>query len=163
MTETCITGRRHAGPRSIPIVISLAIIAFAASQTHSAFAWSAASTPAASETAACSALEHSDFSQIQDAPVKVTSAKMVEASGTARSFCKVEAYVYPQVGIEIHLPLAKGWNGKLVATGNGGWAGSISSTACDPHLQLVYACVPTDTGHRGCDGMWALVNLPPQA
>ena len=52
---------------------------------------------------------------------------MVEASGTAGSFCKVEAYVYPQVGIEIHLPLAKDWNGKLITTGNGGWAGSIFS------------------------------------
>ena len=60
---------------------------------------------------------------------------MVEASGNAGSFCKVEAYVYPQVGIEIHLPPAKDWNGKLMTTGNGGWAGSISSAACDPHLK----------------------------
>src|ERR1700733_2822576 len=112
--ETCVSARCQAGPRHIPIVISLAIVALAASQPHSAFAWSTASTPAASETPACSALENSDFSQTQDAPVQVTSAKMVEASGTAGSFCKVEAYVYPQVGIEIHLPPAEDWNGKLL-------------------------------------------------
>jgi feruloyl esterase len=143
-------------------MISLAIMALAASQPHSAFAWSTASTPAASETTACSALEKIDFSQTQDAPVQVTSAKMVEASGIGGPFCKVEAYVYPQVGIEIHLPLAKDWNGKLITAGNGGWAGSISSTACDPHRKRGYACVTTDTGHRGGDGMWAANNLPPQ-
>jgi feruloyl esterase len=87
---------------------------------------------------------------------------MVEASGTAGSFCKVEAYVYPQVGIEIHLPPAKDWNGKLLTTGNGGWAGSIDSGACDSHRKRGYACVTTDTGHRGSDGMWAVDNLPPQ-
>ncbi len=162
MIETCVSARRQAGPRPIPIVITLAILALAASQTHSAFAWSTASTPAASETAACSELEKSDFSQTQDAPLQITSAKMVEASGAAGSFCKVEAYVYPQVGIEIHLPLAKDWNGKLITTGNGGWAGSIFSPACDPHLKRGYACVTTDTGHRGSDGMWAVNNLPPQ-
>ena len=158
MIETCVSARRQAGPRPIPIVITLAIIALAASEPHSAFAWSTASTPAAAETAACSELEKSDFSQTQDAPAQITSAKMVEASGTAGSFCKVEAYVYPQVGIEIHLPLAKDWNGKLITTGNGGWAGSIYSTACDTHLKRGYACVTTDTGHRGGDGMWAANN-----
>jgi pimeloyl-ACP methyl ester carboxylesterase len=162
MIETCVSVHRQASPRHIPIVVTLAAMALAASQPHSAFAWSTASTPTASETAACSELEKSDFSQTQDAPFQITSAKMVEASGIAGSFCKVEAYVYPQVGIEIHLPLAKDWNGKLMTTGNGGWAGSIYSTACDPHLKRGYACVATDTGHRGGDGMWAVNNLPPQ-
>jgi feruloyl esterase len=48
--------------------------------------------------------------------------------------------------------------------GNGGWAGVLSGGACDGNLKRGYACVTTDTGHRGRgdDGLWAQDNLAAQ-
>jgi feruloyl esterase len=128
---------------------------------HTPSAWSYAGPPSP-EAAACTSLGDGDFSQTQDAPLTILGARVVEASVNAASFCKVEAYIYPQVGIEVHLPLVKDWNGKLITTGNGGWAGSINGGACDSNLKRGYACVTTDTGHRGGDGLWAINNVPAQ-
>jgi feruloyl esterase len=127
-------------------------------------AWSAPAATPATEASACSALPDIDFSSIQDAPTQVQSAKIVDASDGSPAFCKVEAYVYPEVGIEIHLPIVKDWNGKLIVAGNGGWAGVLSGGACDGNLKRGYACVTTDTGHRGRgdDGLWAQDNLAAQ-
>jgi feruloyl esterase len=121
-------------------------------------AWSSPASSPAAEASACSALPEIDFSSIQDAPTQVLRAKTVGAAGGLPAFCKVEAYVYPEVGIEVHLPGVKDWNGKLIVAGNGGWAGVLSGEACDQHLKRGYACVTTDTGHRGRgdDGLWAL-------
>jgi hypothetical protein len=113
------------------------------------------------ETAlACAALEKGDFSSIEDAPTQLTNAKLVEAADGVPGYCRAEGYVAPQVGLEVLLPLA-GWNGKLIT---GGWAGSFNEDACHSHLRRGYACVTTDTGHkgRGDDGLWALNNLPAQ-
>jgi hypothetical protein len=119
---------------------------------------------ASQKTAACLALQNVDFSGIQDAPTQLTSAKIVEASDDAPTYCKIEGYISPQVGLEVRLPLSN-WNGKLVAVGNGGWGGAVNGEACDAHLKRGYTCVTTDTGHkgRGDDGLWALSNLPAQA
>jgi hypothetical protein len=116
-----------------------------------------------SGAAECSAIEAMDFSGVQDAPTQLTKATVVEASEEAPAYCKVEGYVWPQVGIEMRLPLSH-WNGKLIAVGDGGWAGSIPGDACDRHLKRGYACMATDTGHRGRgdDGLWARNNLPAQ-
>src|SRR5262252_1870811 len=42
------------------------------------------------------------------------------------SFCRVSATLTPSsdsdIKIEVWLPMATGWNGKLQAVGNGGWA-----------------------------------------
>ena len=47
------------------------------------------------------------------------------------AFCRVAATLAPtpdsDIKIEVWLP-ASGWNGKLLAVGNGGWAGSINYT-----------------------------------
>jgi feruloyl esterase len=60
------------------------------------------------------------------------------------SFCRVGATLTPSpdsnIKIEVWLPTT-GWNGKLLAVGNGGWAGTIA-----------YAAVSTDTGHTGLNG-----------
>jgi hypothetical protein len=126
-----------------------------------ALAWSADSN-ATADTAACSAIREADFSQVQDAPLKILTVESVEATAHAAPFCKVQGYIYPQVQIEVRLPLAKNWNGKLITNGNGGWAGSLDGGGCDSRLRRGYACVTTDTGHRGGDGMWAKDNLPAQ-
>lgn len=140
--------------------VSVIVVTF----TLAAVAWSAPATTSAPEFAACSALLDVDLSSIQDAPTQVVSAKIADATDDAPAFCKVVAYVYPEVGVEIHLPLVKDWNGKLITAGNGGWAGVLSGDACDEHVRRGYACVTTDTGHkgRGDDGLWATDNLPAQ-
>jgi|ERR1700722_5446888 len=118
---------------------------------------------ASGPTAACLALEKVDFSGIQDAPTQLTSTKIVEATDDVPAFCKVEGYISPQVGVEIRLPVSN-WNGKLVAVGNGGWGGVLNGAGCDGRIRRGYACVTSDTGHkgRGDDGLWAFNNLSAQ-
>ena len=111
----------------------------------------------------CTALLNADFSNTEDAPARVASAKRMEATTDAPALCLVEGYVDPQVGFELRLPLSN-WNGKLVAVGNAGWGGEVNGRECDRHLQRGYACVASDTGHRGpsSDGQWAVNNLAAQ-
>jgi feruloyl esterase len=57
--------------------------------------------------------------------------------------------------VEFWLPA--NWNGKLVAYGNGNWAGSISYGAMANGLRNGYAVTSTDTGHAAIstDGSWS--------
>jgi len=68
------------------------------------------------------------------------------------AFCRVAATLTPSadsdIKIEVWLP-AQGWNGKLEAVGNGGWAGTISYPAMATALAAGYGTVSTDTGHVG--------------
>ena len=68
------------------------------------------------------------------------------------AFCRVAATLKPSadsdIRIEVWMP-ASGWNGKLQAVGNGGWAGSISYPAMARALAMGYATASTDTGHQG--------------
>jgi len=114
-------------------------------------------------TAACAALQTMEWSGIQDAPTQIVNVRIVDASEGVSAYCKVDGYVSPQVGLDVRLPLAN-WNGKLIAVGNGGWGGVLAGEACNSHLKRGYACVATDTGHkgRGDDGLWAVNNLQAQ-
>ena len=68
------------------------------------------------------------------------------------AFCRVAATLRPSsdsdIKIEVWLP-AVAWNGKFLAVGNGGWAGTISYGALASALQEGYATASTDTGHVG--------------
>ena len=88
---------------------------------------------------------------------------------TLPAFCRVAATLTPSsdsdIKIEIWLPLgvpsdargaSAGWNGKLEAVGNGGWAGNISYAAMANAVRAGYAAVSTDTGHSTPGGMFAL-------
>jgi tannase/feruloyl esterase len=84
------------------------------------------------------------------------------ASGAATlpSFCRVAATLAPSpdsdIKIEVWLPTS-GWNGKLLAVGNGGWTGSINYAAMGDALRARgYATASTDTGHEGGSGQFAL-------
>ncbi len=57
--------------------------------------------------------------------------------------------------MEIWLP-TEDWNGKFLAVGNGGWAGSISFSAMASGLRDGYAAASNDTGHKGANGSFAL-------
>jgi feruloyl esterase len=52
------------------------------------------------------------------------------------------------IKIEVWMPVT-GWNNKLLAVGNGGWAGSIGYGALAPPVTAGYAATSTDTGHTG--------------
>lgn len=68
------------------------------------------------------------------------------------AFCRISAALSPVEGsnieIEVWLP-AENWNNKLVAVGNGGFAGSISYNSLAEALMEGFAAVSTDTGHHG--------------
>jgi feruloyl esterase len=71
------------------------------------------------------------------------------------AFCRVVATLAPStdssIAMELWLP-ATGWNGKFLAVGNGGWAGTISYGPLGRSLidgvMRGYATASTDTGHR---------------
>src|ERR1700733_3229403 len=77
------------------------------------------------------------------------------------AFCRVVAESKPTadsaIGIEVWMPIA-GWNGKLQAIGNGGFAGMIDDGQLGAALSRGYAATATDTGHVGSplDANWAL-------
>ncbi len=122
-------------------------------------------TASSSALADCDALSGRHFGATQ-----VTTATAVEAGqfrlppGTRSSartdavlatlpeFCRIEAVAAPSedsaIGIEMWLPESE-WNGKLLAVGNGAWAGSISYGALADAVADGYAATSTDTGHRG--------------
>ena len=77
------------------------------------------------------------------------------------AFCRVAVNIKPSkdsdIKVEVWMP-ASGWNGRFMAVGNGGWAGSISYALMNWPLARGYATASTDTGHEGTnlDGSFAL-------
>jgi hypothetical protein len=70
---------------------------------------------------------------------------------TVPAFCRVSAVAAPSsdshIAIEVWIP--DEWNGKLLGTANGGFAGAIGYPAMAAGLTRGYAVVGTDTGHAG--------------
>jgi feruloyl esterase len=70
--------------------------------------------------------------------------------GANPAFCRVAATLKPNprsdIRIEVWLPRS-GWNGKFLAVGNFGWAGSLMYAGMLTGLQDGYAVASTDTGH----------------
>lgn len=69
---------------------------------------------------------------------------------TLPAFCRVRAVAIPtpdsQIGIEVWLPL-RGWNGRLLGTGNGGGAGCIAyEMGMVEGLKRGFAVANTDMG-----------------
>jgi len=82
-----------------------------------------------------------------------------EAMKDLPAFCRIAATLTPtsdsDIKVEVWLP-ASGWNGKFLAVGNGGWAGSISYAAMADALRHGYATSSTDTGHSTPGASFAL-------
>lgn len=106
----------------------------------------------------CSALANIDFSDILDAPTRITDAKLIKQSSDAPSACQVSGYVAPSVGFLLLLPT--NWNGKLLQFGCGGFCGQAIPTGCARPVRGGYACVTSDNGHRSTasDALWAYNN-----
>lgn len=77
------------------------------------------------------------------------------------AFCRVTGAIHPtpdsDIRFEVWLPDGAGWNGKLVGTGNGVWAGSVVQASMIEPLMKGYATMATDDGHQGSpmDGSFA--------
>lgn len=70
--------------------------------------------------------------------------------------CRVTLVLAPtpdsNINVELWLPTER-WNGKFLAVGNGGWAGSIQGYGdMQEALRRGYATAATDTGHSAADG-----------
>jgi len=105
------------------------------------------------------------------AHVNITAAELVPAgapspgragrSGSAPlpAHCRVAATLTPSsdshIEMELWLP-SEEWNGKFLAVGNGGWAGTISFDAMASGLRKGYATASNDTGHKGGSAAFAL-------
>jgi feruloyl esterase len=106
----------------------------------------------------CGGLQSASFSSTEDAPTQVTEATFIKARDTMPAHCRVRGYVSPQVEFELQMPV-DGWNGKFIELGCGGFCGSIDEVGCNGLLQRGYACIASNMGHRGEDGLWAYNNL----
>src|SRR4051794_34884516 len=73
-------------------------------------------------------------------------------------YCRITATLTPSADsdIKMELWLPEGWNGKLEANGNGGWTGSISSSALRAGVKRGYAATMSDLGHEGSRATFAL-------
>src|SRR5262249_32538425 len=114
------------------------------------------------QTSACASLEKETFSDVEEAPSTIVSVRVVAAKDTRSEFCSVAGYVWPQVGFLMILS-SSNWNGKLFQLGCGGACGAVpeDEEADWRPLKKDYACITTDSGHRGRDTLWAYNN--PQA
>ena len=109
----------------------------------------------------CAALHDTDFSEVQDAPTRITEAKVVPADRDVPAHCAVTGYIAPNVVFLTRLP-SVGWNGKLIELGCGGFCGELSQVSlCGDLLRKGYACILSDDGHRSTmsDALWAYHNL----
>jgi feruloyl esterase len=80
---------------------------------------------------------------------------------TLPAFCRIQATLKPSndsdIKIELWLPGAASWNGKLRGTGNGGLGGgaAVNANALANGLRLGYATAGNNTGHEG-DSSYAI-------
>jgi len=75
-------------------------------------------------------------------------------------FCRVSLTMAPSeasaIAVEVWLPAAESWNGRYLAMGNGGFAGSIGASGMIAPLRAGYVTSSTDTGHTVTDGSFGL-------
>ncbi|WP_210249586.1 tannase/feruloyl esterase family alpha/beta hydrolase [Methylobacterium oryzihabitans] len=117
--------------------------------------------------AAVAATPCAELTRIRIEATNLLSAAEVPASGDLPAHCRVLGTVRPAISFELRLPL-EDWNGKLYATGCGGFCGTLDSdrpgftNAMNYGLRRRYAAVTMDSGHWGTssvDGRWAASDL----
>jgi Tannase and feruloyl esterase len=123
----------------------------------------APSAPPSAESQACEKLATLSLPH-----AKVTAAQFVAVGAYSQeplfklvpAFCRVAIESSPasdsDIKIEVWLP-ATGWNGKFLAQGNGGFAGSIGFQEMGISVMQGFATAGTDTGHAAMffDATWA--------
>ena len=159
--------------RSAPVRLSMALVASVAGL---AGASGSANEPVASQSrfaaasitkgnASCAqltALRAPDLrivnaSEIRPDPVwTIPGEHAGHAAQVTMPFCRVEAVVEDEIGMEVWLPLRAEWNGRMLGTGNGGFAGFLRYDGLAHGLQRGFAALSTDTGHRIEEQNWSI-------
>ncbi len=113
------------------------------------------------------------FADVQLAGARITGAAPVPAgdytpAGTRQAlsdlpaFCRIDAVAMPSssslINFQVWVPEGDAWNGKLVATGNGGYSPALSYTDMAYALRQGYATLGGDTGHQSEDMLWGVNN-----
>lgn len=109
---------------------------------------------------ACGSLARLNTQPPGEYPFLISQAAVVSPQGDLPAYCRVEGWVYPQVGFELRLPMDEAWNGKYLMQGCGGSCGRIKIEAADDALARGYAVTSTDMGHKGMpySSIWAYNN-----
>ena len=129
----------------------------------------------ASSTSLLYAADCASLKTLQLADTKITLAETV-TSGVLKvsdadpplrnlpAFCRIVGEMHPTsdstIRFEVWLPAqgpTQGWNGRLLGSGNGGFAGEISYQQMAGYLRRGFAVSGTDAGHEaeGTDASWA--------
>ena len=78
------------------------------------------------------------------------------AADISTAFCRVEAVVEDEIAFELWLPRPDEWNGRMLGTGNGGFAGFLRYDGLAHGVQRGFASLSTDTGHRIEELNWSI-------
>lgn len=142
----------------LPRNLSLHVFSRCIVSLCSLLAWAAA---AHAQSGVCAALTMRHFSgaRILSARLNAAGAFKLSASGPfvpgtvqLPAFCRVRGTAAPRIGFELWMPVS--WNGRLVATGSGGFGGTIDEDALASLLAKGYAATANDTGHTGQSYAW---------
>jgi len=139
--------------------IALAALAAAA-------AWSALPSAALAATPCeqLTALRIPDVRIMRAAPVRpapVWQAPLAEpprgrSAPVRKAFCRVEGMIEDEIGFELWLPDAADWTGRMLGTGNGGFAGFIRYEGLAQGVNRGFASASTDTGHKITEQAWSI-------
>lgn len=165
------------GPRSLgmAVLLSAATLAACGGGDGTSIGGTTLPPPAvAPETAVAApkACELGSLASVQLSNAKVTSVASIPAgtytptgsfSGLANlpAFCLVKAQATPTsdslINFEVWVPQGSAWNGKLVATGNGGYSNALSYGDMAYAMRQGYATLGGDTGHQtSIDFFWGI-------
>jgi tannase/feruloyl esterase len=156
------------------LIGSACAVAIAAALPVSAAAKSPALAPTASARPAvapsggtCDSLTALNLPHTRITTAEVVAAGAFSVPGAARQnaafkqlpeFCRVAVTLTPaadsRIQMELWLPTGN-WNGKFLAVGNGGWAGTIVTDALAAGLARGYAAASNDTGHSDAGAAFA--------
>src|SRR5579862_5769069 len=115
-------------------------------------AWGQQGSTARCDAMTAVTLDHAKVTQAALATAAELKEMEISRPEAMPAFCRVQVTDTPsedsEIKTEIWLPMS-GWNGKLRAQGNGGFAGTIYLKAMAETVRQGYATVGTDTGHVG--------------
>lgn len=120
----------------------------------------------------CSELLSVDFTTVEGAPARLSTAELAASADGAPATCVVRGYVASDVNFEIRLPV-EGWTQRFLMLGCGGYCGGVDADPATSQNRVTAGCTPleagefvtasTDLGHTRSatwfpDGLWALDN-----
>ncbi len=123
--------------------------------SHTAIAMAAClvALPAAARADSCTALSSSHLLMDGVASTVSLTATSIAATATVPAYCDVKAVVssnanpaQSQIQMEVALPEPTAWNGRLLGTGNGGFAGAIIQGEILYGMAHGFASVNSDLG-----------------